>query len=360
MHSVLCRTMKTIELKRGVKLKTKYKGLADEIRRKIQSNEYSQKLPGLRELAEEYDANINTIRKALELLRKEGLLSLKQGIGIFITGRNHYCIGIVGESEKDIFFEDRYHLPVFKSVLARIEEREDFFLYQRRINNLSHKQLFRENSVINGLLVFAPPDEDKNGLLELKKSGLPFIVIGTTYLREGINYVDSDNLADSKNGVEHLIKLGHKRIAYISNYSGSSTQVLRLGGYKDALNENKIGFDRSLVVVDDPNSKDFASKVEKLSISGTPTALFGANLRSTRKALEIFREQRNDLAVIVYDDHTNELRSLLSNYWVIAQPLAEIGRLAIEKLHELIEGKIKSPVKIKLKSELIFKESGGA
>ena len=63
--------MKDIELKTGFKIRSKQKYLQNEIRRKILSGEYSEKLPGLRELAEQYNANIITIRKALEPLKKK-------------------------------------------------------------------------------------------------------------------------------------------------------------------------------------------------------------------------------------------------------------------------------------------------
>lgn len=351
--------MRTIELKRGLRIKSKYKDMGKQIRQKIIRGEYFERLPGLRELAEEYNANPRTIRKALDPLINEGLLHLKQRSGIFVVGRGHHCIGIVARPAETGFFENVYYYPIFKNALREIEQRRDSFSYQERIDGLPYERVFRNNSAVDGLLLFATYDKDKEELLRLK-GRLPFIIIGTSYPGKEISYVDCDNSGDSRNAVRHLIKSGHERIAFICSAPHSRTEILRLRGYRNALNESKIDFDKSLIVMENPESKTFERKVKTLFGScNAPTALFGAHYAPTEKALEMLGETRNNLAVIVYDDPGDGLSRFNIPYGAITQPLFEIGRLAIEKLYGLITGDLVPPVQIKLRSKLIFEGHDG-
>lgn len=349
--------MENIELKRGLKLKNKYSSLGKEIRQKIMRGEYYERLPGLRNLAEEYDANVKTIRKSLKPLINEGILSLKHGSGIFITGESHCCIGIVGNPAESTFLEEGgYYSSMFKNMFPEIQRRGDFFSYQQKRMGLPYEGLFKNNSTVDALLIFAPFTKHKRDLLKLTRK-LPCIIIGTTYSEKEINCISSDNLEDSKNGVEYLIKHGHKRIAFICTPLNSTTPVLRLQGYKNALSENNIDFDETLVIMEDVENQTFGNKIKKIfASSNTPTAIFGASLVATEKTLKIIRERKNNLAVVVYDDFNNKLSRFRMPYAAIKQPLSEIGKLAIEKLYELIEEKIEPPVHIKLKSKLIFKK----
>jgi GntR family transcriptional regulator len=65
----------------------KYREIADDLRRRIQAEEFGDKrrLPGERKLAEHYDASQMTIRQALGVLRDEGLVESRVGSGWFVA-----------------------------------------------------------------------------------------------------------------------------------------------------------------------------------------------------------------------------------------------------------------------------------
>jgi len=65
-----------------------YQQVADDLRSKIQSGEYApgQRLPSHRDLAETYDVAAGTARKALRVLRDEGLAVMTPGLGTFVAG----------------------------------------------------------------------------------------------------------------------------------------------------------------------------------------------------------------------------------------------------------------------------------
>jgi GntR family transcriptional regulator len=74
---------------------SKYDRIADDLRLKILSGEYTERLPAETQLASQYRVALNTLRRALDVLEGEGLVSSQQGTGTFVRGsrqrihRNH-------------------------------------------------------------------------------------------------------------------------------------------------------------------------------------------------------------------------------------------------------------------------------
>ena len=66
----------------------RYREIADVIRSRAESGEFGagRLLPSEAELSSEYDASRVTVRRALDLLREEGLLDARQGLGWFVAG----------------------------------------------------------------------------------------------------------------------------------------------------------------------------------------------------------------------------------------------------------------------------------
>lgn len=60
-----------------------YQQLAAILRAEITSGRLAGKLPGERYLAQQYDCAVNTVRKAMTLLRDEGLVESVHGLGSF-------------------------------------------------------------------------------------------------------------------------------------------------------------------------------------------------------------------------------------------------------------------------------------
>jgi DNA-binding GntR family transcriptional regulator len=65
-----------------------YRQLADVLRTEITEGRLNGRLPGERRLAQEYDVAINTVRKAIAILREEGRIESVHGLGSFaVPGR---------------------------------------------------------------------------------------------------------------------------------------------------------------------------------------------------------------------------------------------------------------------------------
>jgi LacI family transcriptional regulator len=96
-------------------------------------------------------------------------------------------------------------------------------------------------------LVISGPRVDDPSLLELVRDGFPIVVQGSLP-NVAVISVDVDNVAGARGAVEHLLSLGHRRIACVTNASVVYTAAEeRLKGYREALAAAGIAFDPDLV-----------------------------------------------------------------------------------------------------------------
>ena len=180
-------------------------------------------------------------------------------------------------------------------------------------------------------------------LRSLEKLQTPIVLLDRDLTDLDLDTVLTDNKAGGLMATQHLISLGHQRIACIAGPSSTSPSAQRLIGYKQALSEAGIPFDESLV-----KSGDFGALSgltmgnELLSLPEPPTAIFACNdtmaIGVLRAATEKGLHVPDDLAVIGFDDI--ELASYTNPpLTTIAQPKFEMG----SKTAQFLIQRIKNP-----------------
>jgi LacI family transcriptional regulator len=89
------------------------------------------------------------------------------------------------------------------------------------------------------------------------------------------DYIGLDNIPAAKEAVEYLIKLGHRRIGYLTTNVPISPVRERLAGYKSALSDADIAIDPNLISSFPEGETDVAGFVEQcLQNPHPPTAFF--------------------------------------------------------------------------------------
>lgn len=355
--------MEKLILKKGLILHPKYKDIAEEIYRKIEENEYFYRLPSLRKLSEEYNANVRTIWKAIKLLEKKGVVRIIPNKGIEIIGKKTISIGIIGLLDERFFYQEKIEPVDYEGIILnyffpKISEKGDILIYKRNTPDFRYSDLLKNHTNIDGLVIIIPWNRTKKELLSFRKNNIPYVTIGNTF-EEPINYVDSDNVNDTKEAVNYLIKKGHRRILFIGFTQDKNIPQLRLEGYKLALKENNIPVDKNFIIMENREDPTFEKKIKKIfSQKNLPTAIFGADIPNTIGLFEIIGDLKEKLDVIVYDDFGDIIGRYKNYYGVIQQPLKEISETAIDSLYKMIKEKRCTLIQIKLKSKLIFKERG--
>ena len=130
-------------------------------------------------------------------------------------------------------------------------------------------------------------------LEELKEANFPLIVVGKPLEPENVLFVDNDNVEAAFIVTEKLIKKGHKKIALLSGYFDYVFSLDRLEGYRAALLENGLDFDRSLIAEAEFTKEDGYDKMkEMLNQENRPTALVVTDDVMAFGAIEAIKEAK--------------------------------------------------------------------
>jgi DNA-binding LacI/PurR family transcriptional regulator len=216
---------------------------------------------------------------------------------------------------------------------------------------------------IDGLIVINPRKGDA-GLVKLIESKFPVLVFGSSgHPKE--NAVGTKDGEASCRATEHLIALGHERIAHISYAALVYLPARkRFEGYRSALKREKLPFDKKLFAEGDFSYESGHAAMQKILASGAePTALFAGNDTIAMGAMAAIREAGfsipEGIAVVGYDDlpaaaFTNPPLTTVRSHAI------EQGRRVGEALMALLDGEdVRSQLDI-VPLELIVRASCGA
>ncbi|AXT38254.1 LacI family transcriptional regulator [Alteromonas sp. BL110] len=175
--------------------------------------------------------------------------------------------------------------------------------------------------------------------------------------------VSLDNRAAAKAMTEHLISLGHSRIAMIKGPNSSPLTQDRLAGYQDALTQAGISFEENLLFPGDFTLQAGYNAGETIArLKDRPTAVFCENDETAIGAMQAFKQANlhvpNDISVAGFDDIAFSA-FVDPPLTTIAQPAEEFGRTAVTLLVDLLNGKIRKAPKVIMPFELIVRESTG-
>jgi LacI family transcriptional regulator len=197
---------------------------------------------------------------------------------------------------------------------------------------------------------------------QLRSAGIPLVVVDPVNPPPAdIPSVGATNWAGGLAATEHLIGLGHRRIAAIGGPGDYLCSRARIDGYRSALDRAGAEFDPVLVRNGDfEHEGGFTRGGELLDLRRPPTAIFAG---SDQQALGVYEAARQrglrvpqDLSVVGFDDLTVS-RWVSPPLTTIRQPLAEMGRTAAQMLGELIDGLPLRSTRVELSTELIVRES---
>lgn len=212
---------------------------------------------------------------------------------------------------------------------------------------------------IDGVL-FADINGDKATLKRVIATGIPYLVLNNSF-EEDINYICIDNEKAAIEAVGHLIKLGHKRIATIAGDLHTQAGKARLKGYKEALAKHKIPFKDEYISVGGflrTPARDAAGKL--LHLHQRPTAIFAASDVMALEAIDLARKEGlsipKDISIIGFDDNPIAMYSSIG-LTTVRQPIVEMGQLGLETLDQIVQRKVKLPVKNTLPAKLVLRES---
>ncbi len=208
-----------------------------------------------------------------------------------------------------------------------------------------------------GIILSGPITKDSDALGQLVQQNVPVVIQGQVE-NPRIYCVDVENVYSAQTAVQHLLDLGHRRIATITNASLSYTaSVDRLKGYRRALAENGIEYDETLVRYGDFTSlSGYKAMIDLLTLHPTPpSAVFVASDVVALGAMQAARQWGlnipEDISFVGFDDIP--LASYLNPPLTTVRILAgDLGHRAGQILMGLIQNEGALPHRTLLDSQL--------
>jgi LacI family transcriptional regulator len=209
-------------------------------------------------------------------------------------------------------------------------------------------------TLVDGAVLVTPTVVDVN-------YGAPVVAVDPHTGPSDLPTIDSDNLRGAQLAVEHLLELGHRRIAMLTGRPDLQSAQLRERGYREALAAAGVPVDEALVRLGAYDPVESAKSAQELLTSAhRPTAIFAANDISAIATVEVAGELGlrvpEDVSVVGFD---NIPESALSSppLTTVNQPIRTMGERAIELLIQLIRGETAETTHLTLATNLVVRQS---
>lgn len=225
-----------------------------------------------------------------------------------------------------------------------------------REGDLTNKFLARRVSI---LIVVPSVGADHARLRSHRTAGLPVIFLDRPGAGLAADVIVSSNRAGAHDGVAHLIAHGHRRIGFVGDLPEKLyTRRERLAGYRSALQEAGIPYDRSIVTSTHDQQGAETETARLLGLADPPTALFaGNNIIALGIVAELARSKRKHVAVVAFDD-VSLAEVLEPALTVVAQDPEELGRAAATTALTRLDGDRTRARTITVPTRLIVRGSG--
>jgi LacI family transcriptional regulator len=196
----------------------------------------------------------------------------------------------------------------------------------------------------------------------LRSHKIPFVVVDHRgELDADIPSVGATNWLGGRTAIEHLISLGHRRIAIISGPSSHRCSRDRIAGYRSALEDAGIAFDPTLIRPGGfKQETGYEQTCALLDLPEVPTAIFAG---CDTQAMGVYSALRarglsvpDAMSVVGFDDVA--IASLVTPaLTTVRQPLVEMGRVATTMLLRQISGEPLDSMRVELTTTLIVRDS---
>jgi LacI family transcriptional regulator len=202
-------------------------------------------------------------------------------------------------------------------------------------------------------------------LESFRRRSIPVVVIDPLNPpRSGFVSVGATNWAGGKEAAEHLIALGHTKIAFLGGPEAAECSVARLHGYLAALRANNIPANPDYIVSGQFQRYFGVAGARRLfALADRPTAIFAGNDAIALGILDEARAQGisvpGDLSLVGFDG-TDITEQSVPRLTSVAQPLQEMGRTALRSILRLANGEALESTHVELATQLVVRDSTAA
>ena len=267
-----------------------------------------------------------------------------------------YTIGVIVEE-----IGDAYGSLVISGVEQYLRSKNFFFLTVVHRHDLDLLDRYAQILLERGVEGFVTVD------MQLREApSIPTVAVAGHKVFPGVTNIVLDHHHAARIALQHLVELGHSRIAFMKGAVFSSDSEVRWSAICEAAADLKIEIRPELTVqidINDATPQLGYPFAKQLLERRTPfTALFAYNDLSALGAIRAFQEEGlrvpHDVSVVGFDDIQGAAYNTPS-LTTVRQPLTRMGMLAAQTLLERIENSQDDPREIAVQPELVVRESTG-
>jgi LacI family transcriptional regulator len=309
---------------------------------------------------------IRNVPSVAETTRKRVLRSIKKLGYVYHRGaaslrRQHsHAVGLIVSDITNSFFAE---------IIVAIEERLAEAGFVTILGNASEDHSKEERLLrtmrefpADGILIC--PTLHGETLNRIANSGEVLPVVAIARRVPGFDYVGIDNAQGAILAIEHLYRIGHRRIAFLGAHPNLLTVDDRLKGYQQAFSQMQLKFDPLLVLSTDLNRRGGFDGVQKLmKAKNPPSAVLCFNDVVALGAMEgiqrLGRKPGADVGIVGFNN-IPESAQCVPGLTTIDNSPHQLGESAAELLLKRIEQRAAPIRTLVLQPQLIVRESCGA
>jgi LacI family transcriptional regulator len=309
----------------------------------------SSVVTGLRPVADESRRNVVEAIEALGFRPNHMASSLRAGrsqtVGVVVPNlANEFYSGLVRHFERDAA-KSGFELLVVAS-------EDDPGTEAARIESLIARR-------VDGLLI-VPARDQFGDVVGFPRVLPPLVLLDRAFGHPSYDTVASDNFAAGKLGCDHLIRIGHKRIAALTSDLLSGNLLDRIEGYRRSLNDAGLA-EWTRVVVGGKTIEGCRAAIEQeLRRPDAPTAIYATTYFATIGAVKAIQALNiafpEEISIIGFE-HSEWMTAFRPYITSMCQPLDEMANQSWRLLQRRITGASSAPERVLLPCVFSIRES---
>jgi DNA-binding LacI/PurR family transcriptional regulator len=343
------------------------------------------RLPSEAQLVKQFGVSRPTVGRAMRDLLEQGLITRRSGSGTYVRSPRDSASAIPAFAQIGLIVPSLRHTEIFESIcgeLASLARVHDYGLLwggttqplgaESEMSTREAEDLCDQFIERRALGVFLVPFEHRSDCVaanesittRLHKAGIPIVLIdrdiGPFPDRSAFDLVGIDNFAGGYALATHLIKLGARRMVFVTRPRTAPTVDARIAGARVAMLDHGVDAARDFVRIGDPSDEKF---VRSFAFTRQIDAILCTSDHVAAQLLQGLTRLRvrvpKDVRLVGFDDM--RVASLLTvPLTTVAQPCRDIAIAAFQAMRERQAEPTLPARSILLSPRLVVRESCGA